>query len=74
MCITQERLATRQEMMNYKLALYTREITDNCKTIASVCVDLMQGKNPETPLQIRIDAARQLIESGEFIPAPADPR
>ena len=72
MCITQERLATEQELANYKLALYTREITDNGNTLASVCVDLMQGKNPETPLQVRIDAARELISRGEFIPAPAD--
>lgn len=67
--ITTERPATEQELVKYKLALKIREMSDDGKTMVSALVDLMEGKDPETTLDIRLDSARELISWGEFIPA-----
>ena len=66
--ITREQMKSEQERMRRDLAQYVNELTDNGKLIAAAFVDLMEGKNPETPLHIRIASARDLIQISESVP------
>ena len=70
--ITREQIATEREIANYKLSQYIMEITDGGKTLVSALVGIMEGNEPGTTPQDRIDAARELITRGRFIPAAAD--
>ena len=70
--ITPERIATEDELFRYKMALHVRDITDNGRAIVNCCVGIMEREDPEITLDLRLAAARQLIEIGEFIPTAAE--